>query len=131
MNTSQLRKHAVYSFDTDTQSLYCLRVADDWMAACARMHRAVQERSMCAPITRKPFLVLASRTAQCLTSAQLMEYSKRIGPCRTVVQMSFANHDCVSSYDREKVDEAIGYVKTWLKANIGFCTVPYTPADFK
>lgn len=124
LNTGQMRKHSMYNFDTNTQTLYSLRIADDWVAACERMHKIIQERDMRHPITRKPFLVLASRNAKCLSSAQLMEYSKRIGPTRTVVQMNFGSHDCISSYDQEKVDEAISYVLTWLKGNVGSSTVP-------
>lgn len=124
LNTGQLRKHSLYNFNTNTQALYSLRVADDWVKSCERMHQTIQDRQYSMPITRKPFLILASRNEKCMASAALMEYSKRIGPSRTIIQMSFAAHDCISSRDREKVDEAVSYVMSWLKGNVEPGNIP-------
>lgn len=119
-----MRKHSLYDFDTDTQALYLLQISDEWVETCERMQKIIHERPYNCPITRRPFLILTSRKEKCVSNRQLLDYSKRIGPTGTVVQMSFTSHDCISSREPEKVYEAISYVLAWLKGNIDTFIIP-------
>jgi len=118
LNTWQMRVHSFYDFDPRIQTLYQLNITAGWMAAATKVHNEIQNCPFIKPYTQKPFLVLTSRHDKCLKDDEIMDFSRRIGPRKSLIQMEWAEHDVIGSYDRNKVIEAMNYITAWLTSSI-------------
>lgn len=84
-----------------------------------RVHQALARRHAAGnPVTLKPFLVIVSHNDEVLDGDDTLLRAHAIGPSRTLVELTYASHDVFASQERETVDAALGYLRTWLQISM-------------
>lgn len=118
LNPSQFRYHSLCEYDTNTKALYNLNITIGWSKTIRIAHQAILHTPFDDPVTKKPYLLLSSKHDKIVNDYDLIKFSERMGPSRTFIQLQYAEHDIFASFEKDKVDEAISYVLSWLKTNI-------------
>ena len=118
LDTFNFSLHCMYDFDPKIKMIYFSNYTFGWSAACLAVQDQIKHTPKDRPITYKPYLVLTSQQDDAVDDTDVIHFSSKIGPLRTLIQVPWANHDVLASSDLKKVTECLGYIKKWLNTNI-------------
>jgi hypothetical protein len=116
INPRLLRIHSLYGYDYRVRSISQDDISSAFKVANASMTSLFGGITLGTSITRLPFLVMTSKQDHSLMSDDLLELSRKIGLRRTIIQVEFAEHDMIASYDEEKSNETLLHMIAWLRS---------------
>lgn len=118
INPRLLRIHSLYGYDYRVRSISQEDISSAFKVANASMTSLFSGIPLGSSITHLPFLVMTSKQDHSLMSDDLLELSRKIGLRRTIIQLEFAEHDMIASYDEEKSIESLAHMLAWLRSQL-------------
>jgi len=117
-NTWCFKLWSQVEYDPTAKPLYRTPLTAGFVKACTDVYERVDacyKDAKQPPITDKPFLVMTSRGDDVLVAEETVSSAEKIGPRRTVIEMSNGRHDVMLSSEPPVVNAALQYLRAWME----------------
>ena len=108
-----------YGVDAESECLFGNVIRAGWVKAVTEQQQEL--RVLTEPATMKPFLVLCSPQDDLLVAEDVEASSRRLGPNRTLVEVPFACHDTLGSFDEDVAATVAEHVTLFLRGLFRGC----------